>query len=198
MSMRARALYGALGIAMALGVWPVSAAATDVYLNGTRVNGLLRNQTFKNATVKFGAQGNVFIDAPGYTVQIYDAAGSGRVRPQGRFWVVVNVPSPGHYALQVTANGKRIADVPATSRQHVAELTDALEIGRNDVVVTFMPTPGAPNISGSPIDAVDIMLGQGTESADGTLTVSKVLANYKHKTGQASAIAHSIPFELKK
>lgn len=56
--------------------WLTSVAlAGSVFVNGVNVDSL-RDTTFSNVTVKIDSQGNLLIDAPGYTIEVVDAAGA--------------------------------------------------------------------------------------------------------------------------
>ena len=199
--------YAVLSTLLAgIAVWmsPSAAESVEVYINGTKTTGLIHNQTFSEATIRFDAQGDIHIEAPGYSVEVLNeptAKPTQQVakapRLSGRFWVVVDVPAPGHYMLSITANSQHVAEVPAANRQHIVEITDKMSIGPNAVVTTFMPKPTAPRIRGAPIAAVSVLVGEGTEAADGTLTISRVLGSTKLTTGERSAMAHPLRFELR-
>jgi hypothetical protein len=53
---------------LAIGAVSASAAASGIFLNGVRVNGL-KNHKFEGCTVKFDAQGNVHITAKGFKIK---------------------------------------------------------------------------------------------------------------------------------
>jgi hypothetical protein len=57
-------------------MWLTGAAlAGHVYVNGVNVDSL-RDITFSDVTVKIDAEGNLHIDAPGYTIEVVDPAGA--------------------------------------------------------------------------------------------------------------------------
>jgi hypothetical protein len=73
--------------ALVAGSWiaPGAASAADVFINGENVTGI-RNVTLASARVRIDEQGNVHVDAPGYTVRRVDLpagpdAGPGRAPP---------------------------------------------------------------------------------------------------------------------
>lgn len=115
------------------------------------------------------------------------------VRAQGeRTWLVVNTTMTGHFKLLVQANGVQVAEVPATSPQYIADITDKLRPGANQVQITYLPSPNAPAVP--PTEAVSVMVGRGTTGADGTLTIGRVLGTHKKETGNPSADAATIQF----
>lgn len=117
------------------------------------------------------------------------------VLPGGqRTWLVVNTKLTGHFKLLVQANGVQVAEIPATSPQYIADISDKLRPGQNQLQITYLPSPNAPAVP--PAEAVSVMVGQGTTGADGTLTIGKVLGTHKKETGNPSADAATIQFEL--
>jgi hypothetical protein len=181
----------ALALALAAG----TAVAGDVYVNGVKVTGALKNVDLDASKVSFDAQGDIRITAPGYKVEVEGPAQAPPVAPAQRVWLVVNVPAPGHYKTGVQVNGQALVEIPAESQQYVKEITDGLHPGANGVLFTFYPQPNAP--AGAPVDALDILVGEGNKAPDGTLTISRVLGTVKRKTGQPSAEAVPLQFDLK-
>lgn len=181
----------AAAVVAVLGTGPAQAA--EVYLNNTKVTGSIRNLAMPKVDVRFDDAGNVYIDAPGYKVEVAPAPTN--PPPPGHYYLVVNVRAPGHYNIEVAANGKPVATIPAKSTEYFAELTDKLQVGPNGVLVTFLPTPEAPPVA--EMEAVDLMVVKGEQAADRTLTVTRVLGTLKRKTGQRIAEAIPITFELR-
>ncbi|MCA9538145.1 MAG: hypothetical protein KC620_04620, partial [Myxococcales bacterium] len=111
-----------------------------------------------------------------------------------RYWLVLTNQAPGHYKMLLTCNGAPVAEVPASSPQYIADLTDKVRPGQNNVQITYLPVPSAP--PGPMVDAVKVMVGYGRNAADGTLTIENVLGSHEQKTGRASAEAATITFQL--
>lgn len=197
-----------------------TAQAIDVYVNTVKVTGALQNVNFDNVKVAFDAKGNVLIDAPGYAIEASDGAakppaapvaappmapavagtapqlGAGAVgRPVKRYWLIVNTPKIGQYKVNIKANGKPVAEVPGTQAQFVTEVTSKLAIGNNSATVTFLPMPTAP--AGVTGEAVNVMIGEGQQGADGTLTINRVLGTAKMDAGIKSAVASPLSFEVR-
>ncbi|MDI7266888.1 MAG: hypothetical protein QME96_02710 [Myxococcota bacterium] len=67
-------------IGLAAAAFAPAARAGKVFINGVEVTGIA-NQRFENVTVRFDAQGNIHVDAPGYRVQLLDGTGRGGAPP---------------------------------------------------------------------------------------------------------------------
>lgn len=220
-----------LALALASLFLAAPVGAVEVYVNGIKVTGGIRNTGFERVNVRFDESGNVLIDAPGYKIQIADqpAAAPGVTPPAApavpaptppayppptsatraappaapvapavpagpRYWLVVNTQLTGHFKMLVMANGVQVAEIPATSPQYIADITDRLRPGPNQVQITYLPSPTAPAVP--PTDAVSVMIGQGTTGGDGTLTIQRVLGTHKKQTGNPSADAATLDFKL--
>lgn len=169
------------------------AHAVDVYLNNTKVTGSVKSLAMPKVDVRFDDQGNVWVDAPGYKVEV--ATPPAPPAPPGHYYLVVNVAVTGQYALEIAANGKPAASIPARSPEYLVDLTDKVQGGANTILVTFLPQADAPPVAET--NAVDILVGRGEQGADGTLTVTKVLGTLKHKTGGHFAEAVPVQFDLR-
>ena len=53
-----------------IGVFVASANAAEVYVNGVKVTGSLKEQAFQGVNVQFNGTGDVFINAPGIKVEM--------------------------------------------------------------------------------------------------------------------------------
>jgi len=178
-----------------------SAHAAEVYLNGVKVTGAIQNRAFQGVDVQFNAQGNVYINAPGYEVKLEGgkptvAASKNSVTPtaQKAYWIVLRNRQVGHYRIMLKVNGAKVGDVPSTRRQFLVNITERLHSGKNEVEIVYLPIPDAPK-SGQ-LDGTEVLVGQGQSGSNGALTLSKVLGTHKHKTGSRSAEAAVIPIEI--
>jgi len=61
--------------------------------------------------------------------------------------------------------------------------------------VTFAPVTGAAKVAPG-VDAITVMVGEGSQSADGTLTIKRVLGTVKQPTGRKATETHPVKFEL--
>ncbi len=180
--------------ALCLATAGAQAAGVEVYFNGAKVTGGIRSADFESVTVKFDAQGNVHITAPGYEIEAPAAPPAAAAATQ-QYWMVLNAASTGQYKVVVKVNGQPLVEVPAGSQQYVVEISKKLYAGANSLQATFLPMVGAPAVTPG-MDAVSVMVGEGSKSPDGTLTIKRVLGTIKQPTGRISAEAQKITFEL--
>jgi hypothetical protein len=146
-------------------MWILSAAvalAGSVYVNGTFVEPRsLAGVTLDKATVRFDAQGNMHIDAPGYQLQTGLAPASTQPVPvarpptiapppasavtYGRWWLVVEDNKSSGHTADVWINGQLIGTVRSGDGGKLIELSRWLRLGANNVVVkssSSSPTGG--------------------------------------------------------
>jgi hypothetical protein len=199
----------ALVVAVALlAVFAGPALAGEVFINGVRVApAQLAGTELRNVVVRMNANGDVLIDAPHYKVQAAPAPGAAAAPPaappptatapapavrtvENRWYAVVQMPATGHYIVQVSVNGQLFPQVKGV-QQKVIELTSKVNPGRNEVLVTLLPVPGAAGAAGLP--AVEVIVGKGREGADGALEITSVAGRVNEKTGVRTATAHPIP-----
>ncbi len=201
--MRGRSLLVAVLVLLA----PM-AEAVEVYFNGVKVTGGILNQKFDKVDLRFDEQGDVHITAPGSDFQgaapaappaaaapAAPATPPPPAAPATKFWLVLDATTPGQYRVSVKANGQPVAEIPEGSRQWVADLTGKLAPGANAIEITFLPVIGAPMVAPG-ADAITIMVGEGTQAADGTLTIKRVMGTVKQPTGRKGAEARSLNFSL--
>lgn len=177
----------------------------DVYINGVKVTGGVKDVTFPKVDVRFDPSGNIYITAPGYKIEVEKPGGALPPKPnpvaaataaqigQMKYWTVVNVPATGHYKIDLVINGKTVAQIPETSPQFVMDMSDKLILGVNSMQVIVYPMPNAPTVPTT--EAVNVIVGEGVKSADGTLEIRKVHGTVRHTTGKRSA--ESFPISLK-
>lgn len=164
------------------------ALAVEVYLNGVKVTGALKGQTFENAKVTIDAAGDVRIDAPGYKVELEGAptaaAPAAATLPAGKYWLFFEAQMPRQYRTEVSVNGKTVLTIPPESPQYIFDIGKHATQGANKVQITFYPTPGASKVAGA--DAVSILIGEGSQGAGGTLTMGRVIQKLKHPSGRSA------------
>jgi hypothetical protein len=160
------------------------ALAVEIYLNGVKVTGALKGQTFENAKVSIDAAGDVRIDAPGYKVELEGAAQAAATLQPGKYWLFFEAQMMKQYRTEVSVNGKTVLTIPPESPQYIFDIGKHATQGANKVQLTFYPVPGASKIAGA--DAVSILIGEGKQGADGTLTMSKVIQKLKHPSGRSA------------
>ena len=90
----------------ALAFWVLGAAAGDVYLNGIRAD-VLPVMSMENVTVRFDAQGNIWVDAPTYRVRVSTGDAPAAVPPASTYPAttapVVVPPAPVVYRPEPSA-----------------------------------------------------------------------------------------------
>ena len=171
------------------------ASAIDVYINGTKVTGAVRDQAFQGIDVQFNDRGDVFINASGYTVKALAAGTPSEDQPAATgpsYWIFVNNKQVGHYRVILKVNGSKVGDVASTRRQHQVEITGALRSGKNEIEVVYYPMPDAPKVG--ELDGTEVLVGNAKEDK-GSFTVTNVLGTHKHKTGKVGAESIIIPVE---
>jgi|GEM_PF-1930061 len=177
------------------------AIAGEVYVNGTKVTDELRNQALQGANVQFNAQGDVYINAPGF--EVVDEAGQKTLKvtsvpapanAEKKYWIVLSNKQVGHYRVMLKVNGNRVGDVASTRRQMLVEITDKLHSGQNEVEIVYLPMPDAPQVGA--LEGTEVIVGRGETGTDGALTVREVLGTHKHKTGSKGAEAAVIPVTI--
>lgn len=143
-----------------------SLLAGSVYINGVRAD-LLPEVTLNDATVRFDAQGNIWIDAPGYRVEVLppteyagarsptstapvptpapaataqpvSGASAPRV-PLATWWLVSEDNGSAGQALDVVVNGTLAKRVSSGEPQIILDLAPWLRPGANTVVITPVP-----------------------------------------------------------
>lgn len=116
----------ALLIAAAL--MPAAALASSVYLNGVKIDGVT-NQKFEKATVRIDEKGDVYIDAPAYSVRVVAQPPAAPATPAP---AAPTAPAPG---TQPQAAAPAAPAAPAT--EEVPE-----RMTRRYWLVTEQSTPG--------------------------------------------------------
>lgn len=145
-----------------------SLLAGSVYINGVRAD-LLPEVTLNDATVRFDSQGNIWIDAPGYRVEVLppaEYAGSRSTSPSApaptppaaavatvppvsgasasrvplaTWWLVSEDNASSGQALEVVVNGTLAKRIASGDPQIILDLAPWLRPGPNTVVITPVP-----------------------------------------------------------
>ena len=136
------------------------ALAGDVYVNGVRADGL-RDLEMTDVSVRFDSSGDLWIDAPGYRVEVEAgaAAGSPPAVPVARFWLVTDDQGSKGQIVDVIVNGTLVRKVRSGEDQLILDLKPYLRPGRNTVLLNGIPTRGG---SGGPLR---VFVGSGRNDA---------------------------------
>ncbi|MBN2799613.1 MAG: hypothetical protein JXX28_10740 [Deltaproteobacteria bacterium] len=119
-------------------VWTGLALAAQVFVNGVEVTDRLTDQTFPNAEVRFDADGNVHIEAPGFVIEAEPAPAepppppSGLV-PAGRWWLVTDDAASVGHVVEVWINGRKARLVRSGDPQVILDIAPWLTPGENTV-----------------------------------------------------------------
>ena len=200
-------LLVALGVSAA----PGDAAAVDLFINNENVTGI-RNVTLVNARVRIDDRGNVYVDAPGYTVRRMDVVnppvgggspGGGAVAPGGRpsapaagggaaapapltrrYYIVTSQTGPSQYDLEVFVNGVSVGRSPAEGEPLIDLLNRSLRPGRNEIRVVARKSLGQGGRRSQSRNHVHrVLIGEGTES-QGQVTLDVTLVDYSVNASQ--------------
>lgn len=159
-----------------------SAFAGTVYINNIAVQ-TLPVVEMKNVTVRFDANGNVWIDAPNYQVRevappTYVAAnGAASVVPTGVWWLVTEDNGSTGNVVDVMVNGTVIRRVISGQAQLIMDIGPYLKQGTNEI--TMLVQPGVPGGG-----LLNIYVGQGT-NAQGTIRLDAPAVRFSRRSSDS-------------
>ena len=115
-------LFGFVASVAVLAAAP--AQAQKVYVNGVDVTGVV-NLRFESATVTIDEQGNVRIEAPGYTVRVVEPDGSGSTATPGRTTTTTTTTgtSTGGQTVVYSDSGRAMTTGTASYNPPIVEQT---------------------------------------------------------------------------
>lgn len=154
---------------------PSALEAGSVYLNGVNFDGVV-NQEFKNCTVKFDTEGNIWITAREYIVKVESKEGVKQPEPKDpvkidavtkKYYLVTESGQGGHsgYDVDVFINGAHVRRVVNGEEQVVMNLTPLLWPGKNKVRLAASKAKGSPAVPGSK-GHTTIFIGEGAEGGN--------------------------------
>lgn len=210
---RARARHFTFAVAI-LAVGSVAGdAGADLFINGENVTGI-RNVSLVNARVRIDERGNVYLDAPGYTVRRVDVATAnasanttsaggpgtaGQVAPTGsgptsaspapppltrRYYLVTNETGPSQYDLEVFVNGTSAARVRAGGDPVIDLLNRFLRAGRNEIRVVAHKNLGEHGRRSQSADHVHRVLIGEGNESEGQVTLDSTFVDYSVNASQ--------------
>lgn len=162
------------------------AAAVELFVNGVNVEGLT-GQRFEKVNVRIDDKGNIWIDAPGYSVKRVTAAPD---RDPGvvlrdtpaitrRYFLVSeqNVPGMTEYDIDVYINGRLIRSLHSTEEQIVTEVTKYLKPGKNTVIFQAKKSLASPDNprSVSKTHVFRAIVGEGVMGPDQVIIENPVI-----------------------
>jgi hypothetical protein len=168
--------------------------AGSVYINGVRAD-VLPEVTIANASVRFDAQGNVWVDAPGYKVQVLPPTEYAVARPAdvpappppagasavtaGVWWLVTQDDASTGQVVEVVVNGSLVRRVRSGDPQVILDIGPWLRPGAN--LVLMNPIPGTAG--GGPLN---VYIGRGS-NLSGTIHLDNPDVNYARRASEAGS-----------
>lgn len=133
--------------------WVSAAMAGNVYVNNVLVDPRsIANVTFEKVNVRVDPQGNLWVDAPGYRIEVQTPAppsvvtstvgpaGGGPVAPAGpggvtpaRWWLVTEDAGTSGHTIQVFVNGQQAYTFQSGQPQAIVDIGRWLVVGPNQV-----------------------------------------------------------------
>ena len=184
------------------------AHAGSLYVNGVRAD-TLRNFEFSHVDVKVDDQGNIWVDAPLYKVEMQspDQAKAPEVRtvetpgtvptpsasdaPVGVYWLVTEDNASVGHTIDVVVNGTLAQKVRSGDTQVILDIGKYLKVGTNTVVMTAQPSE---KLDGG---VVEIYIGTGA-NINGTLTMDRPLIDFARRaTDNAGGASQSFEIVVK-
>ena len=142
-------------------------AGSDLYVNGVKVNGL-RSYEFRDVGVRVDENGDVWVDAPNYKIEVSGGSGDLEMAPvdPGRYWLVTQDNNSGEHRLEVLINGELIKEIRSGDDQVILDLAPFLNQGTNTVLIKALPssTPTGGDLM--------VYVGSGSNNA-GTVSMSQ-------------------------
>jgi hypothetical protein len=174
-----------------LGLIGTSVLAGSIYLNGTRIDGVV-NQKFEKCTVTIDDKGDVHISAPGYAVQ--SQAGTPVPQPKPvvlpsgsatRYWLVKeeNYPGKTQYDVDIYINSVWFKRIRSNNEQVVQEITKYLRAGSNVVHFAATKNIGQQRKSFSPQVYMLIIIGEGNIGGNNVM-IENPLIQYKRTANE--------------
>jgi hypothetical protein len=155
-------------------VGALPAVAGEVFLNNVNVTGVT-NQTFEKAKVRIDGRGDVYIEAPGYSVQKV-SVGNAQAQPVSegtlsrKYFLVTEqaVPGMAEYNIELFINSRFIRTLKSSDEQIVADITKYLHPGGNTVTLQAKKTYANPNAprSHSKAHFFRVIIGEGQAGGD--------------------------------
>lgn len=163
------------GLLLLLTFCAFDAAAAEVYVNGTNVEGLA-NQQFEKVNVRLDAKGNVHIDAPGYSVKRVTVAPTAEQTAVNegiitKKYFLVTEQSPlgaTEYDIDFFLNGKFMRTMKSGDEQLISELTRELRPGKNQILLQAkknLAEPPHPK-STSKSSVFRVIVGEGKSTSE--------------------------------
>lgn len=178
-----------LAVLALLALLPAQALAASVYLNGTKVDGILVGQKMEKCNVEFDAKGDVQLDCPGIAVKVEGAkaaspaADAEAALPQltKKYFLVTEQAQQGaaEFDIEVYVNSKFVRRMRNDEEQYVGEITKHLVPGKNTLMFIAKKTAGETRRSFSPEHFFRVIVGEGNASGDRVMIDDPILTFQK-------------------
>jgi len=181
-------------------------AQRRIYLNGVDLTDTeVTNREFESCTVRFDADGNLHITAPGFEIKKQPAK-----KPRGDGGAITATPGKlsksyflvseesrrgaTRYEVAVYVNGKRVTTIRSNADPAAIDITRFVKPGKNEVRFFATKKKSAkPRKKSSPAAYLEIQVGEGRARAD-TVTLTKTLLQYKRSASESSTYDHTYRF----
>ncbi|MFN7130575.1 MAG: hypothetical protein ACK4N5_00735 [Myxococcales bacterium] len=170
----------------ALCLAPAPALAVDVFLNGTKVNGLISSTKLEKCGVEFDAKGDLLLSCPGIKLETQGGGtpttGSKLGADEGvmtkKYFLVTEQAAQGHaeFDIDLYVNAKPVRTLKNDEEQIVIDITKHISPGRNKVlfVARKKPLTGARK-SFSPEHFFRVIIGEGNAAGDKVMIDNPVI-----------------------
>jgi hypothetical protein len=195
--------------ALAVGVLPAGALARDVYLNGVKLGPdvVIKNQNFPACEVKIDDNGDVWITAKGFKIDVAGPKETPKEAPKDapkaqaklekQYWLISRQPQGragmAQYDVDVFINGKFVKKVRSAGDPVLLDVTRWVKPGDNTVQLVAAKNMGAKRLSASPTDTLEIIVGEGT-SGGGTVSITRPLVTYTRTAQETKGFTDSVTF----
>lgn len=189
----------ALGLGLVVTTPAHAAKNTRVYVNGTDATGM-KDFQFTAVDVRIDSEGNIWIDAPRYRIEVSQPASSQPAAPApeaapvavaaGHHWLVTQDQGSTGQVVEVVINGTSVREIRSGQAQLILDIGPFLKAGSN--VVTFRPVAGEAAPGGG---AMTIHLGEGSNDS-GTLKMQNPQLSYT-RTGAEPAGEKAVEYVVK-
>jgi hypothetical protein len=174
--------------------------AKKVYLNGVDIT-KVRDQTFLKANVTIDKDGDIYIDAPGYKVEVLDpnieekpqtpsqSKGGPNTALQKRYFLVTQPSKDGRaqYDFIISVNGAERKTIKAGEPQVIMEISVWLHKGENEINIKGIKDLGSGRKSSQKTDEVRVVVGIGHEEGKKAI-IDAVKASVKADASDLSNI----------
>ena len=198
LSLAATLMAATMGLGLLWSSPALAAKDVKLYVNGTEASGM-KDFQFKAVDVRIDADGNVWIDAPRYRIEVTKPASTTTTAAAptaapvavaaGQHWLVTQDMGSTGQVIEVLINGTSVREIRSGQAQLILDIGPFLKAGSN--VVTFRPVAGSTPGG----EALKIHLGEGSNES-GTLKMQNPQLSYS-RTGTEPADEKSVEYVVK-